>query len=68
MSARSWGPADGPLGPRDQALRDCAAARFSGALHVIGAPGGMITFPAASRNSAMPVCGEGPKIVSWFCA
>jgi hypothetical protein len=42
MSARSWGPADGPLGPLDQALRDCAAARFSGELHVIGAPGGMI--------------------------
>jgi hypothetical protein len=42
MSLRSWGPADGPLGPLDEALRECEAARFSGALHVIGAPGGMI--------------------------
>ena len=42
MSVRSWGPADGPLGPLDQALRDCQAARFSGALHVIGAPGGIV--------------------------
>jgi hypothetical protein len=42
MSLRSWGPADGPLGPLDEALRECEAARFSGALHVIGAPGGII--------------------------
>jgi hypothetical protein len=42
MSVRTWGPADGPLGPLEQALRDCEAARFSGALHVIGAPGGMM--------------------------
>lgn len=42
MSLRSWGPADGPLGPLDEALRECEAGRFSGALHVIGAPGGII--------------------------
>ena len=39
---RSWGPADGPVGPLATALADCAAAGFTGVLNVIGAPGGTI--------------------------
>ena len=39
---RSWGPADGPVGPLGEALADCAAAGFTGVLNVIGAPGGTI--------------------------
>ena len=39
---RSWGPADGPVGPLATALADCAAAGFTGVLTVIGAPGGTV--------------------------
>jgi hypothetical protein len=44
MSTRSWGPTAGPAGPLGTALADCAAAGFTGVLHVIGAPGGTIYF------------------------
>jgi hypothetical protein len=43
---RSWGPADGQVGPLGTALADCAAAGFSGVLQVIGAPGGTIHLTA----------------------
>ena len=39
---RSWEPTDGPVGPLDEALADCAATGFSGVLRVIGAPGGTV--------------------------
>jgi hypothetical protein len=39
---RSWGPADGPVGPLPGALAELSAAGFSGVLNVIGAPGGTI--------------------------
>ena len=63
MSARSWGPADGPLGPLEQALRDCAAARFSGALHVIGAPGGMICLAEGAVAAIETPWSPSPEVI-----
>ena len=63
MSARSWGPADGPLGPLDQALRDCAAARFSGELHVIGAPGGMICLADGAVSAIETPWSPSPEVI-----
>lgn len=63
MSTRSWGPADGPLGPLDQALRDCAAARFSGALHVIGAPGGLMCMVEGAVAAIETPWSPSPEVV-----
>ena len=49
---RSWGPSDGTAGPLGAALADCAAAAFSGVLHVIGAPGGTM-YLAGGRVAAI---------------
>jgi hypothetical protein len=63
MSARSWGPADGPLGPLDQALRECEAARFSGALHVIGAPGGMVCLAEGAVAAIETPWSPSPEVI-----
>lgn len=63
MSTRSWGPADGPLGPLDQALRECQAARFSGALHVIGAPGGLICMVEGTVAAIETPWSPSPEVV-----
>jgi hypothetical protein len=63
VSAQSWGPADGPLGPLDQALRECEAARFSGALHVIGAPGGLICLVEGAVAAIETPWSPSPEVV-----
>jgi hypothetical protein len=63
MSARSWGPADGPLGPLDQALRECEAERFSGALHVIGAPGGLICLVEGAVSAIETPWSPSPEVI-----
>jgi hypothetical protein len=63
MSTRSWGPADGPLGPLDQALRECEAVRFSGALHVIGAPGGLICLVEGAVAAIETPWSPSPEVV-----
>jgi hypothetical protein len=63
MSARSWGPADGPLGPLEQALRECEAVRFSGALHVIGAPGGLICLVEGAVAAIETPWSPSPEVV-----
>jgi hypothetical protein len=63
MSQRSWGPADGPLGPLDEALRECEAARFSGALHVIGAPGGIIWLVEGAVTAIETPWSPSPEVI-----
>ena len=60
---RGWGPADGPVGPLDEALRDCGAAGFSGVLHVIGAPGGTVYLTAGRVTAIETPWSPSPEVI-----